>query len=288
MPTLSKAEVGNTVPAQAVTDSLTARTRRGRASERRVDGLLSFLLLVTILVLGEVVSRAGLVSHLILPAPSAVANALWAGIESGIYWEHLLSTLTGLAGGFVIAVAAGGVLGGLLASFPRLERVLFPFVIAFQSLPKIAIAPLVVLWVGFGASSKVVLVAIVCFFPVLINTLQGLRLRDRDRMELAIALGANKWQIFRYIRLPGSMPYVFAGLHVAVILALLAAIVAEFVGSRSGLGVLLEQQRAAFNTPGVFAILLILMALGLVINQTMKALEKRVTFWSRETDTLVI
>lgn len=257
-------------------------------SKRQIDALLSFSLLVVILVLGEVVSRAGLVSPLILPAPSDVANALWAGIESGIYWEHLLSTLVGLAGGFVIAVVTGGVLGGLLASFPRLERVLFPFVIAFQSLPKIAIAPLVVLWVGFGASSKVVLVAVVCFFPVLINTLQGLRLRDRDRMELAVALGATKWQIFRYVRLPGSMPYVFAGLHVAVILALLAAIVAEFVGSRSGLGVLLEQQRAAFNTPGVFAILLILMVLGLLINQTMKALEKRVTFWSKETDSLAI
>lgn len=261
------------------------RPRASRGSRRLVDAAASVLLLVVGIVAAEVASRYELVSPLIIPSPSSTLGALRAGFESGVYWQHLVSTLSGTLSGFVLAVLLGGSLGGLLASLPRLERILFPFIVAFQSLPKIAIAPLVVLWVGFGNSSKVVLVGIVCFFPVLVNTMQGLRLRDQDRYELAVALGASRWQVFRYIRLPGSMPYVFAGLHVAAILALLAAIVAEFVGARSGLGVLLEQQRAQFNTPGVFAILLILMVVGLAINQVMKLLEKRVTFWAQENDT---
>jgi len=253
-------------------------TRRSRT----VNAILSIALLIVVLAVFEVISRLGLVSTLLVPPPTSIFVTLVNGLISGIYWAPLLNSLFAGLVGFLIAALLGFGVGGLLASIPRLERIIFPYVVAFQSTPLIAIAPLIIIWVGFGIQSKITVVVVVCFFPILVNTLQGLRLRDRDRQELALALGASRWQIFRYIRLPGSMPYVFAGLHVSAIFALLGAIVAEFVGSADGIGTLMNEQRSLFNVPGVFAILLILMVVGLLVNLGMKALEKRVTFWSRE------
>lgn len=247
-----------------------------------INAGLSVVLLIVVLAVVETVSRSGLVSILLVPPPSAIFATLWGGLASGIYWAPLLDSLGAALTGFLIASVLGMTIGGLLASLPRMERVIFPYVVAFQSTPMIAIAPLIIIWVGFGIQSKIVVVTVVCFFPILVNTLQGLRLRDRDRQELAIALGASRWQVFRYIRLPGSMPYVFAGLHVSAIFALIGAIVAEFVGARGGIGTMMNEQRALFNVPGVFAILIILMLVGLTVNLLMKALERRVTFWSRE------
>jgi NitT/TauT family transport system permease protein len=247
-----------------------------------VNAGLSLLLLVVALVTLELISRSGLVSILLVPPPSSIFTTLWEGLRTGIYWVPFVDSLGAGLSGFLIAAILGFSVGGLLASLPRLERIIFPYVVAFQSTPMIAIAPLIIIWVGFGIQSKIVVVTVVCFFPILVNTLQGLRLRDRDRQELALALGASRWQVFRYIRLPGSMPYVFAGLHVSAIFALIGAIVAEFVGARGGLGTMMNEQRALFNVPGVFAILIILMIVGLTVNLLMKALEKRMTFWARE------
>jgi NitT/TauT family transport system permease protein len=249
-----------------------------------VNGVLSVVLLVVFLGVGEAVTRSGAVSQLLVPPPSQIFSTLWSGIVSGIYVAPLLNSMGAGLAGFVIATVLGFAIGGLLASLPRLERIVYPYIVAFQSTPLIAIAPLMIIWIGFGIESKIAVVVVVCFFPVLVNTLQGLRLRDRDRQELAVALGATRWQVFRYIRLPGSMPYVFAGLHVSALFAVLGAIVAEFVGARDGIGTLMNQQQALYNVPGVFAILIILMIVGLLVNLLMRLLERRVTFWARERD----
>ncbi len=268
-----------------VTEAVTTDiTPAGKTSPRTrlVNAGLSILLLVVVVIGLEIYTRSGAVSTLLVPPPSSIFHAFWDGMLRGVYLEPLLNSMWAGLVGFLIAVVLGFVGGGLLASLPRLERILFPYIVAFQSTPLIAIAPLIIIWVGFGIESKIAVVVVVCFFPILVNTLQGLRLRDRDRQELAVALGATKWQVFRYIRLPGSMPYVFAGLHVSAIFAVLGAIVAEFVGARDGLGTMMNEQRASFNVPGVFAILIILMIVGLAVNLSMKALEKRATFWARE------
>jgi NitT/TauT family transport system permease protein len=249
-----------------------------------VNGVLSVVLLVVVLGIGEAVTRSGAVSQLLVPPPTAIFATLWSGITSGVYIAPLLNSMGAGLAGFLIATVLGFAIGGLLASLPRLERIVYPYIVAFQSTPLIAIAPLMIIWIGFGIESKIAVVVVVCFFPVLVNTLQGLRLRDRDRQELAVALGATRWQVFRYIRLPGSMPYVFAGLHVSALFAVLGAIVAEFVGARDGIGTLMNQQQALYNVPGVFAILIILMIVGLLVNLLMRLLERRVTFWARERD----
>lgn len=249
-----------------------------------VYALWSLLLLVLIIVFIQIGVGSEWIDPLLIASPSTVAVALKNGFASGLYWEHVQSTIVATLLGFGLAILIGLVFGGFLATVPWVERVMYPFIVAFQATPKIAIAPLVIIWAGFGQASKILIVAVVSFFPILVNTMQGLRLRERERLELANALGASRWQTFRYIRLPGSTPYVFAGLEVGAIFALLGAVVAEFVGSRDGLGVLLTVQRTQFDVPGVFATLVVLMVIGLLIHLVMTAIERRVTFWAQEKD----
>lgn len=266
----------------AVEDPQSSSPPSRLSSRRSADRVASGVILVVALLLAEVGSRRGIISPLMLPAPTAVWNALVDGFRTGIFWRHLVSTLTATALGFGVAMSAGFLIGGVLAVFHRLERIFYPFIVAFQTLPKIAVAPLIIIWFGFGNASKITIIAIVSFFPILVNTMQGLRLRERERFELANSLGATKWQVFRYIRFPASLPYVFAGLHVGAIFALIGAVVAEFVGARAGLGVLLIQQKALFNVPAVYAVLVILMFVGLVLHAIMLAIERKATFWAQE------
>ena len=242
----------------------------------------SVVLAAAALVLAEVAATNEWVSRLILPAPTAVVEALVNGFTTGLYWEHLLSTVRSTLGGFFLAAVLAISIAGLLASIERLEKIFMPFIVAFQTVPTIAIAPLIILWLGFGDTSKVVIVTVICFFPILINALQGLKLRNRDHLELMQSLGASRLQLFRYIRVPSSLPYIFAGLHVAIIFSLIGAVVAEFVGSRAGLGYILIQAQGRFNVPGVFAILLLLMVIGVTFHRTMLLIERRVAFWAKD------
>lgn len=257
------------------------RTRR-RARLPVPDWAISAAILVAGIVLVELACRNGLVSALIIPAPSQVWVALVDGFDTGILWPHLTSTLVATGIGFAISIVVGISLGGALAVFHRLERVVYPFIVAFQTLPKIAIAPLIIIWLGFDGASKITIVAIVAFFPILVNTMQGMRLRERERFELMQSLGANSWQTFRYIRFPSALPYIFAGLHIGAIFALIGTVAAEFVGASEGLGVLLMQQKSLFNVPGVFSILVLFMVIGICIHVVMRFIERRVAFWAQE------
>lgn len=266
-----KSGKGTTVPATG-----------GAPKRGRFDWGITVLIAVVITALAEVGARLGVISPFILPAPSAVVTALVDGFVTGIYWVHLWSTVWAAAAGFAIGAVLAIGIAGILVAIPVLDRVLMPFVIAVQTMPKIAIAPLIVLWLGFGQGAKVFIVMVVVFFPILINTLQGLQIRDRDKAELMQSLGASRWQIFRYVRFPGALPYISAGLRLGIIFSLIGAVVAEFVGSQAGLGYLLLQQRALFNVPSVFAILLLMMVIGLVFDLIMRVGEKRISHWSRQ------
>lgn len=274
----------------AAPESATAKGEAGtgpsdpspRRGLRIPNPVYTLTIAVALLALAEVAATNEWVSRLILPAPTAVWEALVTGFSTGIYWEHILSTVRSTLGGFLLAAVSAVTVAGVLASIERLEKIFLPFIVAFQTVPKIAIAPLIILWLGFGDSAKIIIITVICFFPILVNSLQGLKLRDRDQLELMQSLGATRWQLFRYIRVPNSLPYVFAGFHVAIIFSLIGAVVAEFVGSRSGLGYLLIQFQGQFNVPGVFAILLILMFIGVTFHRTMVLIERRVTFWAKD------
>jgi len=244
--------------------------------------IVSIALAIVLLGTLQWLSTAGVVSTIILPAPSAVVIALFDGTVSGIFGPSIVSTVSATLFGFAIATGLALAVAGILSSVPYLERVMVPFIVAFQTLPKIAVAPLIILWLGFGQEGKVVIVVIVCFFPILVNTLQGLKIRDRDRYELFRSLGASRLHILRYLRLPSAVPYIFAGLHIGIIFALIGAVTAEFVGSRDGLGYVLMQNKAAFNVPGVFAVLVLFMIVGLLLDAVMRLIERRFAHWSAE------
>jgi NitT/TauT family transport system permease protein len=244
-----------------------------------IDPVLSLALAVALLGIAEYAARMKLVSELILPAPSAVFATLWEGMVSGFYLSHIVSTTTSLIVGFLIATAVSIAAAGVLVSVPRLENVLTPFIVAFQSMPKVAIAPLIVIWLGFGENAKIAIIIAVCFFPIMVNTLQGLKVRDRTQFELFQSLGASPWQLFVHLRLPGAVPYIFAGLHIGAIFALIGAVVAEFVGTGSGIGYAMLQAKASFDVPGVYVCLVLLMLLGTLLNFVMRRLEQKVSFW---------
>jgi NitT/TauT family transport system permease protein len=242
----------------------------------------SVLLLVILLGLAEAAAKRGWVSPLVMPAPSQVWAVLVDGFSSGFYAPHLKSTVGSIFAGFAIAGTAAITIAGTLASIPVLERVLTPFFVAFQSMPKVAIAPLIVIWFGFGELSKTIIVITACFFPILMNALHGLKLRDRDHLELMRSLGATRMQLFMRLRLPHALPYIFAGLHIGVIFALIGTVVAEFVGTNAGIGYVMLQSKANFDVASVYACLLLLMAIGVLLHTLMKQLEKRVAFWAQD------
>ena len=221
----------------------------------------------------------------ILPSPEAVLNALWSGLaidpsSSKGYYLPLWSTLSNAATGFAIGAALGLVLGSLMAESRMVEKLLMPYAFALQSLPKVAIAPLVVIWFGFGDGSKVAIAALLAFFPVLINSFTGLRSAEPEKLDLMRSLSATRFETYRIVKLPNAAPFIFAGLDMAVVYALLGAIVAEFLGAQQGMGVVITQAQSVSDVAGVFAALVILGILGIVLHSSVRRLEHRIVHWA--------
>jgi NitT/TauT family transport system permease protein len=220
------------------------------------------------------------VSPLIFPGPISVVQALYTGLASGEIVSHGIITLYEILAGFAIGALLGLLLGAAIGQSALLEAVLYPYVVAFQTMPKVAIAPLFVLWFGFGAASKIVITAAIVFFPVLANTIVGLRSAPRDQIDLMTAFTASQWHIFRMVRVPHALPFVFVGLDVGIVLAVIGAIVGEFVGAQAGLGYLIMQRNFSMDAAGMFAILIVLSVIGLVLHAAMRFVARRAIFWT--------
>jgi len=246
------------------------------------NGILTVLLVLVLLAFVQIAVKMGWVSPLILSAPTDVWSAFIDQWSTPNFWADVWSTLAATVLGYVLAALVAFFIAGMMILIRGLEPVVMPLIIAVETMPKIAIAPILILWLGFGQTGKVTIVALVTFFAILINTLQGLRVTNKDEYELLQSLGATKLQLFRYVRLPRSLPYVFAGLRTGAVFALIGAIVAEFVGSENGLGALILSARSQFNVPGVWALLFDLMVIGVIIYAIMAALEKKLLFWSKD------
>ncbi|VTU13642.1 ABC transporter permease [Variovorax sp. RA8] len=243
---------------------------------------LSALLFIVVVGGWELAVRVLGVTPLLLPAPSAVAVALWEGIRNNTFTYHLGVTFYETMAGFVLGAALGLVLGAVIAQFPLVERTLYPYVVAFQTIPKVAIAPLFVIWFGYGMTSKIVITATIAFFPVLANTVAGLRSVPEDQLELLKAFTASRWQVFRMARIPHALPYIFVGLDVSIVLSVIGAIVGEFVGAQAGLGYLILQRTFSMDTAGMFAILILLSAMGLGLHWLVHAVQRKVVFWAED------
>ena len=241
--------------------------------------LLRLLLIVAFLAVWEGIVRLFSIPLFILPAPSAIFFALWNGMTSALYLEHVWVTLAETLLGFALGSALAFAFGISVALSRRVEYFLYPFIVMFQAMPKVALAPLIIIWFGLGLTSKVVSAGLVAFFPLMVNTIVGLRSADEDRINLMRSLAATRGQIFWMLQLPNAMPYIFAGLEIAMIFALIGAIVAEFVGAQSGLGMLMQSMNFTMDVAGQFSVLLILSVLGLLLNSAVSEIRRRVLFW---------
>ncbi|MFL5391527.1 MAG: ABC transporter permease [Myxococcales bacterium] len=241
--------------------------------------VLRALLLVASFAVWEGAVRALRVPAFILPPPSQIGAALYRGALSGIYLHHFWITLAETLLGFVAGATVAFLFGTVIAASRPTEYFLYPYIVMFQSMPKVALAPLIIVWFGLGLGSKVVSAALIAFFPLLVNTIVGLRSADEDRVDLMRSLGATQMQIFWMLRLPSALPFLMAGLEVAMVFALVGAIVAEFVGSEAGLGMLIQSRNFSMDVAGEFAVLFILAALGLGLNAVVVLVRKRVLFW---------
>ncbi|MBI3507940.1 MAG: ABC transporter permease [Proteobacteria bacterium] len=254
---------------------------RGRS---RFDSMIAWIgLAVLIAAWIAAVELIGLPSY-ILPRPEAVLRALWSGLAVNPssplgYYIPLWGTLSNAAVGCLIGVALGLVIGSLMAEFEAVERLVMPYAFALQSLPKVAVAPLIVIWFGFGDGSKTAISALLSFFPVLINSFTGLRAIEPERIDLMRSLSATRFETYRIVKLPNAAPFIFAGLDMAVVYALLGAIVAEFLGAQRGMGVVITQAQAVSDVAGVFAALVILGAVGICLHSIVRRVEGLVVHW---------
>ena len=229
------------------------------------------------------VSKSGLVNEIILPAPTDIASELVDLVQQSSFWHATWVTALEAVIGFVAGVLTAWVLGTLIAMFRIFSLAFYPLIIAFQISPRIALAPVFLTWFGFGMSSKIVMAATICFFPVLVNVVLGLEGASADSRALMRSFGASKWETYRKLLLPTSLPATFASLKVAIALAMIGAVVAEFVGASEGLGVLIRQLSFQLEIAASFAVLIVLSLLGLVFYGATSLLEAKVVYWRGRT-----
>lgn len=236
-------------------------------------------LFAAVIAVAELFIRLFQIPEIVLPAPSAIAMALGAMLADGRFYIHLGVTLTEIVGGFLIGSIAGLLLGVIVGLSPLMNRLLYPYIVALETMPKVAIAPIIVIWAGYGMSSKIIITALIAFFPLLANTVMGLRSSPREHVEMLIACTATRWQIFKLVQVKHALPHIFTGLNIAIVVSVIGAIVGEFVGAQRGLGYLILQNNFSFNMPGTFAILVILSVIGIVLHGIVAAVQRRVVFW---------
>lgn len=217
------------------------------------------------------------ISPLMLPAPSRVLNQIAQNRE--LLWDNTVPTLQATFAGFSLSLSVAFGLSVLLDFLPRVRRVLFPIFVVSQTLPLVAIAPLVVLWFGFDLTPKVLLVALVTFFPMLVALVDGYASTDPEIEDLMRSMGANRRQIFQAARFPSAMPYFFAGLRISITYAVVAAIFAEYVGARAGLGIVILNAKNSFRPDIVLAAVVISSVLTLVLFAATALLQSVVLRW---------
>ncbi|CAN5572168.1 ABC transporter permease [soil metagenome] len=259
---------------------LTARVRRAmpRASAARAGTWLPpLLLLAALLGLWEGWVWWRDVEPFLLPAPSAV----WAAfLESRpLLGDHLLTTATEALAGLVLGAAVGAALAVVIAATPLARRVLYPILVVSQTVPMIVLAPLLVLWFGFGMTPKIVVVALIVFFPVAVSTVAGLAGADRDLVELVRSMGADRRQILRMVLFPAAVPAFFAGLRIAAAYAVAGAVIGEWVGASQGLGIFITRSQSSFQVDRVFVAVTIVALLSMTLFGLVHLLARRASPW---------
>ncbi|MGJ8610592.1 MAG: ABC transporter permease [Octadecabacter sp.] len=248
--------------------------RSGRGLARGIPAVLS---LACAFALWELYVRVSGISPLMLPAPSRVLDQIVQ--NRALLWANTKPTLTATFAGFALSLTVAFSLSVVLDFMPRVRRALFPIFVVSQTLPLVAIAPLVVLWFGFDLTPKVLLVALVTFFPMLVALVDGYESTDTEIEDLMRSMGASRRQVFRNARFPSAMPYFFAGLRISITYAVVAAIFAEYVGARAGLGIVILNAKNSFRPDLVLAAVVISSVLTLILFGATATLQSIVLRW---------
>ncbi len=255
----------------------------GRALRQTRKLLITLGYVVGALVLGiviwELVVVIGNEPSYILPTPLSVWKTLIDLMETGTFWSQLGATMEGTLVGFVVGCAAGVVFGILAGEFTIVRRIIYPYLVAIQSLPKVALVPVIATWFGFGLNAKVVLVVLLVFFPVLVNTFQGVATADPEKIDLVRSLRGGRWQQLWRVRFFSAMPYMFTGFELGIVYAFLGAVLAEMTGAQNGTGVMMEQFQTNADTEATFALLIVLAVVGLILNTIVRFAHQKIVFW---------
>lgn len=243
-----------------------ARSRAMARRNRRRDLVLQLGALAVLLVLWFLAAQRQWVSPLLLPKLAEVLGAFHRGLIVGQWWPHIAITLEETVLGFAAGTFLGMVAGALFAFVKPLRTAFYPYVVALMSFPKIAIAPLLIVAFGYDMAPKVIIAALLAFFPVMTSASAGLGEVNPDELNLMKSVGASKWEELRYLRLPNAMSYVFPSLDVALIGALLGAVAAELIGAQGGLGYLLAQGQAYGDVASIYGVLLLLALTGALMH----------------------
>lgn len=221
------------------------------------------LILIGLVIGWELWVQLGDIPKWQLPAPSAIAQEL--GTSWDLLWKHTYVTLQEVIIGFFVALVSGLLLAAAIAYSKILERSIYPIIISSQTIPIIAIAPLLLIWVGYGIAPKVIIVALVSFYPIAVNTIDGLKAIDPNMVNMMRTLGASRWQIFTKLQIPTSLPYMFSGIKVGISISVIGAVIGEWVGASAGLGYLITYSQPLFLTARVFAAIVVLSAMGIAL-----------------------
>ena len=222
----------------------------------------SLVLLLCLLLFWEIMVRLMDVSALIVPALSSVLLVLWDGLITGFLWRHIWVTSVETLLGFVLGCSIGFFCGAILGEMVQLRRLLWPYVLATQVVPKLALGPIFIIWFGFGMTSTVVITALICFFPLVENTMTGLQTATPEKRDLFRMLGAGRWKTLVRLKIPAGLPTIMAGVRVAIVLALVGAVVGEFIGGSEGLGASIIAAQGMMDTSLMFALFIVITILG--------------------------
>lgn len=243
--------------------------------------LLPLLLLLGGLGIWEAAVHLYDLPHYILPAPSAIAETLMQ--KRATLVMHARVTLQEMLLGFALAAGSGMLLAVLMFEVPVLEKALYPYVIGSQTVPVFAIAPLLVIWLGYGMPSKVVMAAVIVFFPIVLNTLDGLKSTDTDMVNLLQMMRASRWQLLWKVYFPSALPFILSGAKIGISISTIGAVIGEWVGSRAGLGRLMLDANSQLQVSLVFAAIFCLTLLGLSLFGLMTLVERWAMPWRRMT-----
>lgn len=240
---------------------------------------LPTLVIISLLIIWQILTIILDIPKWLLPSPITILMEIYNNFSLLI--GHSLVTIQEIFFGFIFALILGIALAISIDKSRVVEKSIYPFVIASQTIPIIAITPLLLVWIGYGIFTKIIIVALISFFPIVVNMVDGLRSTDISIEKMAITLGANKFQLLTLIRIPSSLPYLFSGMKIGISISVIGAVIGEWVGASSGLGYLMLQSAPRFQTALVFASIFFLSIIGISLFTFIQVLEYKLVRWNR-------